>query len=89
MARNAGSVGGYAAAVTVWTLTSWGADGRGRPSSSRRRSYSRRSALGVMVSPRQPLDARSRTAPRPCRSVVMSGSSESDSQGGQGSVWEE
>jgi hypothetical protein len=27
--------------------------------------------------------------PRLCRPVVMSGSSESDSQGGQGSVWEE
>ncbi len=60
--------------MTGWAITSSDTDGRGWPSSSRRRSCSRRSALGVIVRPRQPFDARSRTAQTSDRQLCSPGS---------------
>jgi trehalose 6-phosphate phosphatase len=63
--------GGYAAAVTASSITPSGVVGC---SNWRRRSWSRRSALGVMVRPRHPRLARSRTAQTRLRQEASPGS---------------
>ena len=63
--------GCYAAAATAWSTTSLGADGL---NSWRRRSCSKRTPVGVWVTPRQPGEARSRTAQTSDRQLCSPGS---------------